>query len=1439
MKNKFKKFLLKPVAFCLSIALFVLALPIGAGVTFATAVPVENTDYFVGETVLDTNFDEFGTGVNPEGFVNAIDWVHPNGIKPYSSVVDRDGDKVLDFGSKDGDYYVFTDKLPVRNYIYEVELTVTDDYNTLGICTNTYGEDDSLTLGGKGLVALLKAGTFSDGKISFPEGEEALTNGKSVKFKVISFEGYNHYYMNDKFITTIAEAKKSDSYGYERVGLYTYGSRFDINSMKVTSIYTPLEYEPAGMREGIDFVLGENLVPDFTKGFTAFDPKGWWGGKDPSISANDDGSLNFYCSQDGILGYGPISAADYVMEATVTHTGGAGIAFVNNIDGSKPLTSYDGTNGDTNIGAATISMVYPTAWTSNPREKSIAYKNKPSNTEYYPESLPASYAQPKVGDTYTIKLICLDGKNYFYFNDILVLTCNVTQYRAGNTYAGMYVCNSGFTLHSFSVKAIEPTPNFDKKVVSEGVIIDEDFSSYEDGAFPEGWDKATDKYSSFLWKKGGVENNYKAEVKSSGNTKFLEISGSVGAHILTMPDLGTENYVFSAEVGFESFGNAFGLATNIQTDNENAKMATINALYGCDIDAVVGGKQDWNYDLPVISSYVRGGSGQNDPKATDPQLDYYAPKSVKNMSATTGGVELSKNEYRIGKVANGTRFNMTVYHLNGVGHFFINGVYVSSTPDQCKETATKAGFYICTADQVRRIYSVRVEALTDMDHFGDNLSIGAPVVDEDFSAYENGAIPEGWVLHQGSWVWNGNKGTAAVETVNGVKGLKVTAPGGTAALVLPDFGLADYVIEAKGKLLNNQGALGLLANIGTPLESSVGATHMLAYVGSSYVTATDDLYHYNREGSPVNEIFGNLTDYGMSHFTQNAEFTLKAYVIDGETYFFINDKFISKNVDGYNLETSLAGLYSVNADLLFTKVTLAKVTKKGTTDAISVDNIAFGYADILGNSENSGAAGLSFDLSIDKTDEFYTDNAEELEAGFVATFGDTAEMPLLTKDYSGAIEFIINNFTDNGDKLCFDFDLIGLGSRMDKYLTIRPFIRIGEAYYYADSVVASAANEANKLYGGRETTDDVKARLDKVFAGSDIFLGKNAKSVTFTVLSDLHYNEGQYMSSVADLEAIFDRANETNSSFVLSAGDFCNNFKGSPELINTWLNNEYGLPAYNIYGNHELESHNAMSYVTTVLTNDQNVVWGTADGKIGDGSIAYYYAEREGFRIVNLDTNYYWDPASSSYKHNPTNSYGPPDGISVYNCLGPTQLKWLEEVLTDAARKGIPCIVNSHESLPPNLRSPSPDSKEVMEIFAKANAIRRGTVLMAINGHHHTNSYVINDGVFYFDVNTVRNCVWLGGQTEHHYTDEHTFKKEIYDSNGNLLRIEDAKLSSLTMGTATWFAADPLSAVVTIDQYGNVKIDGTESDWIYGVVPPSTVDGEEPRVLSGEWKLDF
>ena len=442
MKFYSKRFV-KILGVCLAVAVFMASLPIISAMA-EISVPEAGKDYFVGETVLDTNFDENEVDTLPEDFVTAIGWVHPSSpAKYYSSIVDAgEGDKVIYFGSDNSDYYVFTNKLPVMNYIYETEVTVVDNFNSLGICVNNYGNDqDNVVVGGKGLVVFCKSQTIEVAgyTLPFPEGEDALENGETVKFKVLSFEGTDHYYMNDKLVASINQAHSNAAYGYERVGFYTYGGKYNIDSIKVTAIHTPLEYEPAtGLKEGIDFVRGEELVADWKTNYTAIGPRGWWPGT-PSVTSNNDGSISFSCNKDAILGFGKITAADYVMEATVTHTGNAGIAFINNINGAKPLESYDLTVGDTNIGSAMLSLVYPTNWTSITDDKSIAYKDKVNNNEYYPESLPAGYERPSVGDTYTIKLICLGGKNYFYYNDLLVLTCDITQYRGANTYVGLYL----------------------------------------------------------------------------------------------------------------------------------------------------------------------------------------------------------------------------------------------------------------------------------------------------------------------------------------------------------------------------------------------------------------------------------------------------------------------------------------------------------------------------------------------------------------------------------------------------------------------------------------------------------------------------------------------------------------------------------------------------------------------------------------------------------------------------------------------------------------------------------------------------------------------------------------------------------------------------------------------------------------------------------------
>lgn len=342
--------------------------------------------------------------------------------------------------------------------------------------------------------------------------------------------------------------------------------------------------------------------------------------------------------------------------------------------------------------------------------------------------------------------------------------------------------------------------------------------------------------------------------------------------------------------------------------------------------------------------------------------------------------------------------------------------------------------------------------------------------------------------------------------------------------------------------------------------------------------------------------------------------------------------------------------------------------------------------------------------------------------------------------------------------------------------------------------------------------------------------------LTFTLFADFHYKNGMYMSTIADLESILARADESNSSFIMSAGDFCNDFRGSPELINTYHNYKLSdgsiLPAYNVYGNHELETEgNSMANVTATLTNDEYVVWG-GDLGVYDENIGYYYFESEGFRIVCIDTQYSYNPETEQWEHNGPASWGAPSGNTNKCALGPVQLEWLKGVLTDAAERDIPCIVVGHDGMSGLFATSSSDAAAVRKIFREVNAINPGTVLMCINGHLHTNNQGYNDGVFYLDMNTVRNCLWRG-DAKPHYNYKHTFEKTLYDEEGNPTRTVTSNLTEISMGDNTWFSADPLSAVITVSENGLIEIDGVESSWIYGVVPSDLKDSCEPRVSSG------
>ena len=346
------------------------------------------------------------------------------------------------------------------------------------------------------------------------------------------------------------------------------------------------------------------------------------------------------------------------------------------------------------------------------------------------------------------------------------------------------------------------------------------------------------------------------------------------------------------------------------------------------------------------------------------------------------------------------------------------------------------------------------------------------------------------------------------------------------------------------------------------------------------------------------------------------------------------------------------------------------------------------------------------------------------------------------------------------------------------------------------------------------------------------------KKTTFGLFADLHYKKGMYSATVVDLEAVLERAKNADADFVLHCGDMCNDYVGSPELINTYLNNRYGLSVYGVYGNHELESeNNSMQAVTPLLTNDKNAVWGTADGKIGDGQTAYYYIDKGDLRIICTDTNYSFNPSNGEWEHNLTCSYGPPSGNIFSNSLGPKQFEWLEKLLIASAREEKHCVIIGHATYCKKFRGATPDADAVNNLFARVNAMRSGTVIMAINGHYHTNHLIEDNGVVYFDMNTTRN-IWWQGKSEPHYNEEHTYKCETVDENGNITGTQRKPFCDLWMSANTWFSDKPLSAVITVSDEG-IEINGMEADWAYGIRPTELFDGSEPKVSSGQFKATF
>ena len=834
----------------------------------------------------------------------------------------------------------------------------------------------------------------------------------------------------------------------------------------------------------------------------------------------------------------------------------------------------------------------------------------------------------------------------------------------------------------------------------------------------------------------------------------------------------------------------------------------------------------------------------------------------------------------------GDAVTLTVYAYEGTNYYYINGIYVFSFDSKLTtEGESLCGLYASGNDaltvtitdvSIRELLVVEddtedntgdgtedstedntgegTEESTEDDddtsmeeevtglEFDGYYTLGEVLYQSDFEDAAVGELPEGW--SKGSKADGTSFGYVADQTAAYMIGEVTTLEGygnvvhfgsyfTDAYMNLPATGTMDYLFEATVIVnYDTEGEFGLANNFYASVKEADGCMYNSSHIPAAGAEKKASTWKYRTSNGSTKGTW-TVSYYPKKGDTAN----LKILSYNGYNYMYWNDILCAigpaRGVTGGGTAVSdNPGFFTYGGDIYITDVKVTKIYYDQAELAIDGATLCI---------DEAGKVGVDVALSFDKTQEIYAkyisgdyvySDEADMKFGVLMTAGKGQTAQEIDASTVGVVNTVFTEFTQDDGSISFVYSISDISEAdYDKFYMVQPYVLVQDAYYHGNAKAYSAAALANGAYVFTED-DAVKETLEVVFADSNIFVGKDGASLTFTLFSDFHYKAKMYPTTIADLKSILDRADATNSAFVMSAGDFCNDALGSPELFNAYHNyyTQEGelLKAYNIYGNHELESkNNSMEVVTALLTNDSSVVWGTADGTY-DSSVGYYYFESNGFRIVCTDNNYSWNPTGEYWEHNRTKSYGAPSGNTNTYSLGPEQLAWLESVLTDAANKDVPCIIVEHST-----------STDVSAIYRKVNDINPGTVLMCISGHTHTDVQELDDGVFHLVCNTTRNGEWIDGGIEH-YTSEHTFMYEDYDSEGNLLSTYEMSLGSLSQGDNTWFFTDPLSAVITINEYGVIVVDGYESSWAYDIVPVTAGGSCVPRISSGTyWACDM
>ncbi len=311
------------------------------------------------------------------------------------------------------------------------------------------------------------------------------------------------------------------------------------------------------------------------------------------------------------------------------------------------------------------------------------------------------------------------------------------------------------------------------------------------------------------------------------------------------------------------------------------------------------------------------------------------------------------------------------------------------------------------------------------------------------------------------------------------------------------------------------------------------------------------------------------------------------------------------------------------------------------------------------------------------------------------------------------------------------------------------------------------------------------------FGVNDKAVADQNGKVKFCAFADIHYYPGVFPHDTREwLERVLDRAEKAHADFIIHMGDFTHTPAACKDYVDFY--NDFRIKTYHTVGNHDDDGN---SHEETL-----------AAYRLACG---HYFFDRGGFRFIVTDTNHCF--ADGKFIHYSNSNYyavGRKNGGHITR-VPPEQLEWLKATIESSP---YPCVVTSHASY--EREDGSPDRAAVRKIFDDANAKHPGSVRLVINGHHHCDHVRILENIVYLDLNSA-SYDWM--------VKTHTAYPE-----------EDVKRWKHARHVIAW--NDPVSAIITINRNGHLKVEGQRSEFYRGVTPvmaglPAT-NGRQNRLIT-------